>query len=382
MIRVPTAPSVLRWALERSGRTEEELRNKFPKLAEWLSGRSYPTLRQLEVLAKATATPLGYLFLPEPPEERLPIPYFRTLSGEPLRRPSPDLLEMVQTMERRQAWMRDYLIEQGFEPLAFVGSARLTDEPERLGYEMRRTLGIAGEWAASQPTWTAALRALQSKVEEAGILVVVSGIVGNNTRRKLDPSEFRGFVLVDEYAPLVFTNGADGRAAQMFTLAHELAHIWLGSSAAFDLRELQPANDESEQACNRVAAEFLVPTRPLRELWPSIRQEPEPFQAAARRFKVSELVAARRALDLRLVKSDEFFDFYRTYQERERRTAGGQEGGNFYATQNLRLGWLFAETIVRAVREGKLLYHDAYRLTGLYGKTFERYAEHLVGGLP
>src|SRR5208282_5042190 len=125
--------------------------------------------------------------------------------------------------------------------------------------KIRQTLGIESGWAARQPTWTAALRELFRKVEEVGILVVVNGVVANNNHRKLDPFEFRGFVLVDEYAPLVFLNGADGKAAQVFTMAHELAHVWFGSSAAFDLRELQPADEQMEKACDRVAAEFLVP---------------------------------------------------------------------------------------------------------------------------
>jgi Zn-dependent peptidase ImmA (M78 family) len=366
--------------LERSCQ-RANLEGKFPKLPEWLSGSGKPTLHQLEDLAKATSTPLGYFFLSEPPEERLSIPHFRTLASERPRQPSPDLLETVQVMERRQAWMREYLIEQGHKPLGFVRSAQLTIEPEQLADEMRRTLGLAKGWAADQPRWTDALRHLQSKIEEAGILLAVSGIVGNNTHRKLDPAEFRGFVLVDEYAPLVFVNGADGKAAQMFTLAHELVHIWFGSSAVFDLRELQPADNETERACNRVAAEFLVPSSQLYDFWPNIRQEPERFQAIARHFKVSEPVATRRALDLGLITKDEFRDFYRDYQEKERRaTAQGQEGGNFYATQNLRIGRRFAEVVIRAAREGKLLYQDAYQLTGLYGKTFEQYAHSLING--
>jgi len=364
--------------MERSNR-RASLEQRFPKLAEWLSGSGKPTLRQLEALAKATSTPLGYFFLLEPPEEHLSIPHFRTLdSAHPLR-PSPDLLETVQEMERRQAWMREYLIEEGQEPLDFVRSAKQTTEPERIAEEMRRTVGLGKGWASDQPRWTDALRHLQSRIEAAGILVVVNGIVGNNTHRKLDPVEFRGFVLVDEYAPLVFVNGADGKAAQMFTLAHELAHIWFGSSAAFDLRELQPANDETERVCNRVAAEFLVPASQLCDFWPSVRQEPERFQAIARHFKVSELVAVRRSMDLGLIARSEFQDFYRNYQEKERRAAAqGQEGGNFYATQNLRIGRRFAQVVIRAAREGKLLYRDAYQLTGLYGKTFEQYASSIM----
>jgi Zn-dependent peptidase ImmA (M78 family) len=380
MTRISVSEPVLRWALERSCQ-RTNLEGKFPKLPEWLSGRGKPTLNQLEDLAKATSTPLGYFFLSEPPEELLSIPHFRTLASERPCQPSPDLLETVQVMERRQAWMREYLIEQGHEPLGFVRSAQLTVGPEQLADEIRRTLGLAKGWAADQPRWTDALRHLQNKIEEAGILLAVSGIVGNNTHRKLDPAEFRGFVLVDEYAPLVFVNGADGKAAQMFTLAHELVHIWFGSSAVFDLRELQPADNETEWACNRVAAEFLVPASLLCDFWPNVRQEPERFQAIARYFKVSELVAVRRALDLGLITKSEFRDFYRDYQEKERCAAAqGQEGGNFYATQNLCIGRRFAEVVIRAAREGKLLYRDAYQLTGLYGKTFEQYAHYLING--
>lgn len=305
MSRVSISEPVLSWALDRSGK-RAVIERKFPKLSLWLRGMAQPTLRQIEELAKVTSTPLGYLFLSEPPDERLPIPLFRTHGVEPLRRPSPDLLETVQTMERRQAWMRDYLIEQGNEPFTFVRSEQISNDPKSIARQIRRLLGLDEQWAAKQYTWTGALRELQKKVEEVGILLAVSSIVGNNTHRRLEPSEFRGFVLVDEYAPLVFVNGADSKAAQMFTLAHELAHIWFGSSAAFDLRELEPADDEIERACNLVAAELLVAADELRAFWPSIRENPERYQAVARQFKVSEIVAARRALDLQLITKREY----------------------------------------------------------------------------
>src|SRR5207247_5715087 len=134
-------------------------------------GETLPTLRQLEALAKASSTPLGYLFLSEPPEERLSIPHLRTLGDQPVARPSPNLLETVQTMERRQAWMREYLMEQGHEPLTFVRSARVTDEPKDLASQMKRALGLNDGWAASQPSWTEALRELQKRTEEAGLLM-------------------------------------------------------------------------------------------------------------------------------------------------------------------------------------------------------------------
>jgi Zn-dependent peptidase ImmA (M78 family) len=206
---------------------------------------------------------------------------------------------------------------------------------------------------------------------------VVNGIVGNNTRRKLDRNEFQGFVLADEYAPLIFINGADFKAAQMFTLAHELAHLWLGRGGVVSFEEMQPVNNEVELFCNRAAAEFLVPAAELRGVWREAQEADEPFQFLARHFKVSPIVAARRALDLQLMSRQEFFEFYREYQEDERRQRRTSSGGDFYATQGTRIGERFASAVMRAVKEGRLLYRDAYRLTGLHGKTFDRYADYL-----
>jgi len=378
MSRVAVSASVLRWARERAGHRASALPQRFPKLAQWESGEEQPTLRQLEAFAKATLTPLGYFFQSEPPEDRLPIPEYRTVADTAVRRPSPDLLETVYAMQRRQDWMREFLIEEGQSPFPFVGSARPAADPTAIAGEMRELLRIDADWAQRHSTWSDALRALRRAAEDAGILVVANGIVGNNTHRKLDPTEFRGFVLVDDYAPLVFVNAADSKAAQMFTFAHEIAHIWFGQSGVFDLRDLQPASDEVEQACNRVAAEFLIAESELHATWPEVRREPEPFQALARRFKVSVLVAARRALDLRLMTKAEFLDFYQAYQADERRRAApGSGGGDFYANQDVRVGRRFASAVIQAAREGRLLYRDAYRLMGLWGVTFDHYAETL-----
>ena len=378
MTTVAVNKKVLRWALDRAKMEADDLQHRFPKIRQWVAGQALPTLRQLEALAKATRTPFGFLFLTEPPEEHLPVPHFRTLGDDATATPSPDLLETIQMMQQRQGWMREYLVEEGQEQLPYVRSARHEEEATQVAQRMRLALRFDEEWAASKPTWTDALSILRQAMEDAGILVVTNSFVGNNTHRKLDPSEFRGFVLVDDYAPLLFVNGADGKAAQMFTLAHELAHVFFGSSAAFDLREMLPASDPTEQTCNRVAAEFLVPERGLRRVWPLVKDHPKPFQALARQFKVSAIVAARRALDLKLIDKEAFLEFYRAYKTDERRAAARRpEGGDFYANQNLRVGQRFASAVVRATREGKLLYSEAYKLTGLYGKTFDNYAASL-----
>jgi Zn-dependent peptidase ImmA (M78 family) len=381
MARVSVNRDILLWALERSEITEETIEARFPKFAEWLEGAVQPTLKQLENFARATHAPFGYFFLPSPPEERLPIPHYRTVAEQVPRRPSPELLDTVHTMQVRQGYMREFLEEQGNEPLPFVGSANLGRDPKVVAQQIRATLGLTREWAAARANWQEALRTLESAVERAGILVMANGVVGNNNHRPLKVEEFRGFALVDEFAPLVFINAKDGKAAQMFTLAHEVAHIWFGHSAAFDLRGLEPAENEIEQACNKVAAELLVSEEELRELWPMVRGAAEPHQEVARHFKVSVLVAARRAKDLGLITREEFFSFYDSYlsDERRRREEAEDEGGNFYATQARRIGRRFAEAVIRATREGKLSYHEAFSLTGLRGKTFDQFASRLLG---
>ena len=308
MSRVAVRPKILRWARERVGKDLEELQARFPRILEWETEEVRPTLKQLEKYAKATHTPFGYFFLEEPPEEKLPIPHFRTQTTAAPQRPSPDLLETVQTMQRRQDWLRDTLVHEGEPQIRFIGTARFNEPITAVASRIRDTFGFTPNWAQTLTTWTAALQTLRDALDAAGVLVVTNGVVGNNTRRRLDPQEFRGFVLVDDYAPLVFVNGADAKTAQMFTLAHECAHLWFGQSAAFDLRELQPANDRIEIACNAVAAEFLVAETELRSQWEFARAQVRPFDYLARHFKVSAIVAARRALDLALIPRNAFFE--------------------------------------------------------------------------
>ena len=218
--RVAIEPDLIAWAIDRSGIAVEVLETKFSKLGSWIRGELQPTLKQVEQLAAATRTPFGYFFLPTPPEEHLPIPHFRTVADARPRRPSPDLIETLHLMQQRQAWMREHLIEEQEPPLPFAASTRIDADTNIVATSIRDTLGLSSGWAAQHDAWESALRGLQSKIEGAGILVVANGVVGNNNFRKLDVKEFRGFVLADEYAPLVFVNAADAKAAQMFTLIH------------------------------------------------------------------------------------------------------------------------------------------------------------------
>lgn len=383
MIRVPVRPEMLRWACERAGYETRDLAPRFPRLAEWERGEKQPTFKQLEAFARATHTPFGFLFLPEPPEEPLPIPDLRTVKHRPAR-PSPDLLDTIYAMQRRQDWMREERIEGEADPLELVGSARVNDEPTAVGQEMRRTVGLDDGWAGEVASWQEAVSELRRRIEGLGVMAVINGIVGNNTHRKLDVDEFRGFALTDRYAPLIFVNGADAKSAQMFTLAHELAHVWLGPAGEgiSGFEGLFPGDSRIEKFCDQAAAEFLVPARELRELWRQVRDARDAFERVARHFKVSPIVAGRRAMDLHLVNRGTFFDFYSAYTKRERQQTRAAGGGDFYNNQNTRVGAAFATSVIRAAMGGRLTFKEAYDLTGLRGGAFQQYAKRLGMSLP
>jgi Zn-dependent peptidase ImmA (M78 family) len=372
---VPVNPEVLTWALDRSGINRDVIQRAVPRLPLWLDRSAEPTRRQLETFAKKTLTPLGYLFLPKPPEEPLPVPDFRTKPRADRKRPSPNLLETIYILQSRQDWLSEYFKETDQPSAAFMVHETDSADVATTAAAIRAKLGLAGGWAAEVETWQAALDFLRDAAQNGGVFTFINSMVGNNVYRKLDPDEFRGFVLPDKYAPMVFLNGADSKSAQMFTLAHELAHLWINVPGIFDLPHFQPSAAEVETRCNRIAAEFLVPAAELRRAWPEAERRSDPISYLARRFKVSPIVAALRAADLRFIERATFDDLFDNSVRAGRRAASS--GGSFYNNQNLRVGKRFARIVMHAAKSGRLLFRDAYRLTGLYGATFDNYAKRL-----
>lgn len=364
MVRVDVKPEMLRWAWERAGYDLDGLAGRIPQLSSWYQGDKRPTLKQVEAFAKATHAPVGYLFLSEPPVERVPIPDLRTMGGGRIDRPSPDLLDTLYLCQQRQEWYRDYARTIGETPLSFVHSATPATDVETAAADLRRALGFDLDERRRAATWADALRSFIEQADSLGVLVMISGIVGNNTHRRLDPEEFRGFALSDDLAPLVFINGADTKAAQMFTLAHELAHLWLGESALSDASPVCSPPHAVEAWCNRVAAELLVPLAALRECYRpggELRQEVERL---ARIFKVSTLVVLRRIHDMGGLSRGEFVKVYDQELSRLRAIPRGT-GGDFYLTQSARVGKRFARALVASTLEGQTPHRDAFRLLGI-----------------
>jgi Zn-dependent peptidase ImmA (M78 family) len=380
-VRVEVRPELLVWARERSGLGVEQLARRFPKLAEWEQGDQLPTLKQLEGFAQATHTPVGFLLLPEPPEERIPIPDYRTMGDVGVRRPSPDLLDTIYQCEQRQEWYREFAQVNRQDEVGLVGSLTNAIPVVEAAATIRAALHFdVGERGA---TWGDALRMLVDHAEDLGVLIMVSGVVGSNTHRRLDPGEFRGFALVDRLAPLIFVNGADTKAAQIFTTVHELVHLWLGETALDDADLTSTSALATERWCNDVAAEVLLPlgsvTGEYREDQPLTNE----LERLAKRFKVSTLVALRRVHDAGSLSWDDYRTAYQVELERILELLGERAGtgGNFFNTQPARVSRRFARAVITSTLEGQTLYRDALGMLGFKKiSTFDGLASRLEVG--
>lgn len=366
---------IIEWAIIRNGNSLEDFYNQNSIVESWIKGEKKPTVKQLENFTHKVHVPFGYMFLTHPPEENISLPFFRTINNSNSNKVSLNVYHTIQIIEDRQNWLTDYLQELDFSDLDFVGKFDITDEYTTIVNDIRNTLQLELDWASKHNTWELALDFLCTKIEEAGIIVTFNGIVGTNTRRVIDVSECRGFVLVNNKTPFLFINSADAKAAQMFTLIHELAHVWLGKSAGFDNENLLPAEDPLEILCDKIAAEFLVPEIHLLKKW----QTTQNFTTLSRIFKVSPIVIGRRALDLKLINKNHFLTFYNGYMDDFRLKKESQNsGGNFYATAKKRTSIRFASFVDNAVKDNKLLYRDAYKLTNMKGDTYNKFVtEHL-----
>lgn len=384
MANVAVEPRMLEWAMERASLAPDVLAKrigvgKAELVEEWLRTGELP-LRKLEAIADKTHVPLGYLFLEEPPEEPLPVPDYRTIGGYGGRKASPELIDTLNACARRQAWYREYLEDAGIEGPGFLGRFTPVDDPSEVASDIRDHIGWTAEARGAEPNLELVIGRFAAAIEEAGVLVMRNGVVGNNTHRPLDPAEFRGFAMFDHVAPLIFGNAADAKVAQMFTLAHELAHVWVGQSALDDVRI--ESNRPLERFCNRVAAEVLVPADEFVREWKGLDPKGAELQRLSRRFRVSRFVVLIRARESGLISRTEYAAQEATERTREFRPSGESSGGgNFYLTQRSRLGRRFARAVLNSARTGSTLMRDAYDLLGVKKhETYVKLAE--VMGVP
>ncbi len=376
--RIEVNPQLLIWARDRSCRSEEYFQSKFPKLPSWIAGTAKPTFKQLEEYASGTYAPIGYFFLPKPPKEQLPITDYRTIGNKELARPSPNLLDTIYICQRRQGWYQDYARSLDLDKVAIVGKATTSSDSISTASDLQKLLEFTLE--DRNGNWATVLDSLRKKIEKAGVLVMISSVVGSNTHRKLDHKEFRGFTLIDEFAPLIFINGDDSKAAQMFTIGHELAHVTLGKSGLDSVDISTRSEDLTEKWCNAVAAEFLLPQEVLQSEFRPATNLIDELDRLSNHFKVSTLVALRRIYDAGYLGLQEYQDAYKhallrlsKYSEKK-----SSAGGGSYDAYFARVGRKFARAVICSTLAGDTLYRDAYSLLGFKKhSTFENCAKEL-----
>lgn len=375
---------VLEWSVARSGLSDEQIVKAFPKYHAWLDGSWKPTVKQLRDFANKTHVSVSELFANELPDYALQIADFRTVDDVPAQDPSPELFDTIDAMMGRQEWMREYFLHEGYSRVDFVGSyasAPLCEKTRGLIVNsLHKLLDLDDNWAASCKTVAEALKTLKDHVEIAGISVAINGVVNDNTHRVLKTDEFRGFVLADDIAPIIFINGRDTKSAQIFTLVHELCHLAFAQTGVSNAPDDEDSDIDMERFCNAVAADFLVPTDILASRVDNCMDDVYPaLRDLTRICKVNFVVVARKARDTGFIDEDTFFRVYRRYKDGMTEvTKPGKGGGNYFNTKQYRLGSVFSEAVLTAVHSDYLSYRDAYDLTGMSAPSFKTYFEEVA----
>jgi Zn-dependent peptidase ImmA (M78 family) len=230
--------------------------------------------------------------------------------------------------------------------------------------------------------WEQFLQIFIRRTEKTGVLVLRNGIVGNNTHRPLDVDEFRGFVISDNLAPMIFINGKDAKTAQIFTLAHELAHLWMGQSGVSNpdyLNNLSIPQNQNERVANQIAAEVLLPAQELIDSWDIRKEAQDNVQSIALRYRISKFVVLRRAFDNGKLNDTQYFDLYRELIS-ENNMVSGASGGNFFGSLLARNSHTLTLTLLVAFAEGRVSQKEAASLLNVKIKSIPSIKREILGG--
>lgn len=383
-VTVSIAPEILNWIIQKV-QFQNVNSSAYELLNKWLSGEKEPTFNQVEDISKKTNIPFGYFFLDKPPVEECKIVEYRTVDSINLQEPSRNLMDVLDMMTDAQEWMVDYLKDNGYDPVDFVGRGK-TSAASEIAHDIRKELGLIINWYENSKNAADSFRYLRSCCENKGIMVMMSGTVGSNTRRKLDVDEFRAFTLVNEYAPLVFINTCDSENGKLFSLLHEIAHIWMGENSFYNEQYGSSISvSKVEQICNAVAAEILVPNMVFVEKWiEASGTDLEKIEALAKFFKCSKYVVTRRACDNGNIDKDKYNEIvrllvknYQTWREEQKDSKGS--GGDYYRTLGSKLDHRFVKALEQSAKSGRTQYTEIYRLTNTNRKTFSRLVNEIGG---
>lgn len=354
---------MLSWAMRRANVTSEQFGALQSSVDSWLNGAKKPTINQTRELSKKLGVPFGYFCLSEPPKDNLNLPDFRTVGGHLVKDISLGLRKTIQHAKECQEFLSEFFEENDYPAFRYKNALSVEMDAAQGAEVLRRILGMRKIVSHPEENY----RDLCSRIERVGVLVQKNRMVLNSSREQLNPKEFRGFALFDEYAPLIFINENDFNKAQIFSLIHEFCHLLLGVTglSGEPLGSDQDRN-KIEKFCDKVAVEYLVPKEEFETEWHLLRQSENDLEAAikeaARKFGVSFWLALRRAQELFLISRD-FFNHQMTYllNVAPRQKTTGHP--SYTRVQTARMGRVLVDAAVIAAHAGTISYNEAMRLT-------------------
>jgi|JI10StandDraft_1071094.scaffolds.fasta_scaffold86957_2 Zn-dependent peptidase ImmA (M78 family) len=380
-------PNVLKWARESARMTEEIAAAKIPKLTveklkEWEDGTSQPTIRQAQILSKAYKRPFALFFLPEVPRDFQPLQDFRKSGSKELTTSS---IFIIREIQQKQAWISDIYSENNEEKLSFVGRFSPKSNPKLVANDILATLGInPARYKTDNP-----IREWINAAESNGIFVSRTSFI--HSKMKLDSDELQGFAIADHFAPFVFVNSDDWNAPQLFTLVHELAHIWIAATGISNGIEPEIAARSKYNAielfCNEVAANALIPSEIILNIDRRVFRNSQEIFKIAKNLGVSSFAILIRALNLQLVSDSDYNALKRQaeidYQaflkkEAERKAAfklrqKEKPGGpNPYLLRLNKNSRLFTQVVLDALRSGFVQPTQASFLLGTPSNNFHK----------
>jgi Zn-dependent peptidase ImmA (M78 family) len=259
-------PEIFRWARETAGLSLEDAARAFgltttKRLLAIESGEEAASRPLVAKMAKQYHRSLLTFYLPAPPKKGDRGEDFRTVSADRTVASDALLDALIRDLRTRQSLVRSTLEDEEFEPISLIGSERLENGVQQVVAAINKALQFDLSQFRKKSTPESAFAFLRQKAQEQGIFVLLAGNLGSH-HTAIPVEAFRGFAIADPIAPFVVINDQDAQTAWSFTLAHEIAHLFLGATG---ISNTSGSINESkiEQFCNEVAGEFLLPTSEL-----------------------------------------------------------------------------------------------------------------------
>ncbi len=377
--RIKINKEIYIWAIKESKKDFEEIKDKFKKIEDWISQEIYPTFRQIEDFANFLKVPLGYMFLDKPPKTNIIESEFRTI-GNKIPEISKELQDTLYSMGRKRDWLSEYRKEKGWGKLTPSSFADLDKKDFNTVSKLAKEyIDLDEFWYKEYRDNRLAFNYLRERLEDKGITVMQNGVVGSNNHRKLNVEEFRGFLLYDDIAPLIFINSNDSLTGKIFTLVHEYIHFLLQEDDVFTNENLEIENRD-EGKINKITAEFLIPASHVEALWNDNKYEIEQIEEFSRLFHVSRLAVTIKLNDMSKV-GQQTINKIKQQTETERRDSGlkSDGGGDYYRTSRSRFGNSFIRSVIQGAESGDISYTHAFRLLDNSIKAYDYFKEEIMG---